>query len=462
MRRFRVSNDERLPDLSSSAAQLVPDSAVAFINSRSRSPANGSFAIATQSTASTKRSLVQHVPARSSEKAASEAENRSQFLPDPVHLGPSDVTSHAVAGGREQIVELLRAHLDQQRIVMRLIDRILQRRTQYEQEQGKVEHCQRFAAESMRSFMEAQRQAMIHRSFEAWYGELEELHERCESDQAALQTQQSTARRLQNDISTLEFRLMAQEDSLRSSTLSLLRNMGLDVPDSRDLSDINSIMAAEPSETPSLLAKYFDRKGDVAVIAERLQELDTIHREDRVDRNFLSDQGQPLESSDEQFEYDFKIQRQQLLQDLTTAEQDVEHLAVECRKADLDIEIKQEASSTGGDFDPRSLFPLPMPMPSRAYSRRVLPRGIATASALALTGRLHQSDTSNELRRRSDAAQPSIVDWLNNITAESSSTQKLSDLEPLYAQAPWKSPDIASTDSAKRGRSISLPARLTA
>lgn len=110
------------------------------------------------------------------------------------------------------------------------------------------------------------------------------------------------------------------------------------------------------SETPPLLALYYDRKGDIGIYRERLQDLDYQFQDEIDIRNAVEERGDLLDVSDEQFNQDFLNKRDKILDDLSKAEKDAQILAERCREEGIQINEQRrdssEAVSSHSGFSP--------------------------------------------------------------------------------------------------------------
>ena len=92
------------------------------------------------------------------------------------------------------------------------------------------------------------------------------------------------------------------------------------------------------SDLPPLLAEYFDRKGDVGIHYERLQEHDFYHQEALTERTRVRKRGCFVDVPDHQFDQSYQDRRNLIIRDLRVAEADVDALALRCREAGIDID----------------------------------------------------------------------------------------------------------------------------
>ena len=165
------------------------------------------------------------------------------------------------------------------------------------------------------------------------------LHEQYIKDYDALEKAEATLHALMDNLSSLEFRLEEAQTqfatSLRSPDFAqqvagmFSTNLGPSIASSEALS---------VTDTPPLMARYFDRRGDVGVYEERLQEEKWHYQEGVEQREFLKDRGDSLEASDEEYENTHRRRREAIEKDLEAAKEEADDLARQCGEAGLDID----------------------------------------------------------------------------------------------------------------------------
>ena len=140
-------------------------------------------------------------------------------------------------------------------------------------------------------------------------------------DFESVQRQREMIKESRNQLSNLEYRLEKKEKAIvkkmRSSEFAT--NLRTEMLDSELNSSETNSQPATKSETPTLLAEYFSRQGDVGIFTERLQDLDYSHEEGRATREFLADRGDPaetLEVSNDEFETKYQLRRLELQNEL--------------------------------------------------------------------------------------------------------------------------------------------------
>lgn len=161
---------------------------------------------------------------------------------------------------------------------------------------------------------------------------LAKLNHQYHEDYKAVQTQESKTTQLGDDLSNLEYRLqnelkLVQQRMYTTEFVSDLKSEAMREPLAP--SEGSSCESSEVS-LPPLVAQYFDMKGDVGIFQERLQELDFAHGEGLTERAFVRERGDPVVPSDEEFDYNYRMKRKEIEQDLKTAQEEVEMLHQRC------------------------------------------------------------------------------------------------------------------------------------
>lgn len=162
-----------------------------------------------------------------------------------------------------------------------------------------------------------------------------------QNDYDALHLRRDKVAALRNDLTLLEYRLRKRQDEF----LEALKSMRSEMPQfgsqvlERASEAMGEFVPSEPSKSdaPSLLAMYFDRKGDVGVFRDRLIELDYYYQEGLVERELIKDRHDELENTDEQFRDEYIKNRRKIESDLQAAEQDVADLTAKCHAAGIEI-----------------------------------------------------------------------------------------------------------------------------
>lgn len=328
--------------------------------------------------------------------------NRSDAMEGHDHL--SDRLNHAKA--------LLR--------FSRRRDKVLQIRSQLAFEQHNLRHARSFEYESIQqlldAFQNALQDAAVNSKFNDKHGELDALYRQCESDRAVLNANEMRITSLQTDLDVLEYRLMKKENEF---ALTTLKEAELNISGSID--DITDNSGNTSTDIPSLLGQYYDRKGDVGVQLERLDDLEDSYLEERERHDFLTDQGEMSIDSESVLRLRYEEQRQQILHELEAAQQDVHALEIACREAGIPIEARSrsgaEAAATseshGGLVD---IF-----NDTRSSSGGPVPTPIATLPIAHLSKWSRGGDEAAQIMPRAMSREVSkeVLAWLDDVAAGS-------------------------------------------
>ena len=198
---------------------------------------------------------------------------------------------------------------------------------------------------------------------------LEGLYEQFHTDSEALKTEETKLNDLMDALSCKEYQLAALHQHfaqrLRSKEFaghlhSALEQLDLD----QDQSISSHRLSGASSETPSLVAEYFDATGDVGVHEERIQDLEHVFHEGLVARNLISERGDYLSVSNMDFQANYDTRRRKHEDDLRVAQEKAAKLADRCLEAGLDFDKYRRhrpsvrAASTVGR--PNSIFGSPI------------------------------------------------------------------------------------------------------
>lgn len=235
------------------------------------------------------------------------------------------------------------------RQIGRLTDEIILKRYALEHEEQTLESCESFIRESSNELIDTVT-SLDEDNLISWQTKLVDLRSRMHGDSEAFRNQASRVKELRNGMIRLQSRLKDKCDKLTqfldSADISLSKRTFSHFKGVISESDSGTISAASSvgSATHPLLAKFFDRKGDIGVFRERLQELEYHYHEGLAEREFISDRGDSLEVSDEQYYNDFVAQQRIILDDLERAERDADSLAEQCKAAGLSLAENRRGS----------------------------------------------------------------------------------------------------------------------
>ena len=221
--------------------------------------------------------------------------------------------------------------------------------------------------ESMQAFMSRLNSAKDKGSFKKSTAKLNNLCDRLQTDRVTVAEQAARTQRLEanrsvhlNHLQTLESEL----DSAVQGLLLLLNANSLVSADEDFLPEpfepsVGSVKVAseESLELHPMLRHYYDKAGDVQVMRERLLEIVDIHNEEKGRREFLGDQDESLDLTDEEFEKLYAV-------DLEDAEQNLSNAVEACRAAEQacleeGIEIPHAKRSQSYADDESNKTPVP-------------------------------------------------------------------------------------------------------
>ena len=171
-----------------------------------------------------------------------------------------------------------------------------------------------------------------------------------DQDYHALWHQEDTVTQQMDELSNLEYHLQNKQKTIQQTMKSPTFAAHLRA-EMLEPSLATSELSSRPksrSNTPSLVAEYFDKAGDVGIQRERLEELDFSHMEGLQERDFVKERGDQLEVSDEQFVENYNARREEIQQDLEVAQAEAERLRARCTREGLDIKIHRTAAAPSG------------------------------------------------------------------------------------------------------------------
>ena len=282
----------------------------------------------------------------------------------PLETSQGGVTKHATHSSSSH-ADLVASFVQRQAKINVLRDQNLQLRSKLDFEQQKLRDVRCFERESRKALVAA---------LNPCSGNLHDLATQCERDFAEVEAQETVTTQLQNEVSNLEFRLMAEEQSLVVIIPLLLPKVGVNVADIGNAEGALSVSEEALTEIPSLLERYYDRKGDIGIYCERLQNLREDYLEASETRELLNDQGQASEISEEEFQRIYGFQRLHIVSELEAAKHDAQILAQQCMDAGIRIETNRPASSTGAESsEAPPIFPVAIPSPRSHIAARRQP-----------------------------------------------------------------------------------------
>ncbi|KAF2768342.1 hypothetical protein EJ03DRAFT_121630 [Teratosphaeria nubilosa] len=228
----------------------------------------------------------------------------------------------------------------QLRSTAKLLDEVLLQRYLVEHEQTTLDDSQELLYQHIDSLLNEHQGSASQRDG----GDADDLRARVRLDLKALRDKTQFVKTLRGTLNSLEFELNSQEESLqkavdecagrlRKGALSWSRTIAEESSD--ESSDVAS--TSDRSEVPTLLERYYDQKGNVSIVHERLGDFEDEYQEARLRREILVDRGEPIEGTDDEFHKDYARQRDKFIRDLQAAEQMAAGLRDECLQAGISV-----------------------------------------------------------------------------------------------------------------------------
>ena len=285
----------------------------------------------------------------------------------PGHLSSEDRSASwpAVSGGQHIPIfrKRVQAYLRRSSKLDRRRDRVLFLRKQVVYEREEYRNKLRFVEESQRKFFEHLDSMMRNENFVASRPRLNGIYGEARADYLLLEEQLRKTRRLEDQLNQLEYSMQEREKTLTATAaklLAVLRKFDPSKRDAKDLHELGASLAAstdepstseyvadstdtEPSVTPSALADFYDKAGDVNVMKDRLLEVDTENRDMLTRRMMQEDQGSNMSYADPEFEQ-YQAERKAAERELDEAISAREHALAICLEQGIDPEAVKSGS----------------------------------------------------------------------------------------------------------------------
>ncbi|KAK5112762.1 hypothetical protein LTR62_003860 [Meristemomyces frigidus] len=237
---------------------------------------------------------------------------------------------------------------------MRLVEKSLLLRTQLQNDQQALERSHDFLLESVNKLHDLLDLREHTEDATCQHSDLAAARDQYETDLQALRQEHRSCSTLQTKLGALDFRLSNMQQEFVKTYRQLRTQLSATALESIS-SSASTAPTASHSDTPTLLRKYFDRKGDAGIYRERLMELDEYHYEGVVTREMFRDRGEPLETSEVEFVAQYEEQRRGIVVGLEAAEADAKALKQQCEDNHLSVEAGPPralsgVSSTHGSF----------------------------------------------------------------------------------------------------------------
>ena len=175
-------------------------------------------------------------------------------------------------------------------------------------------HQRRFLSESQASFMAEMDVVVEALPNVPESTKLREMHIQAKKDEREMEKHRDSSRKLEDELSSMQFRLAEKERALSSDVqrlIGFLDEMG-SLAGTSDLSTVDEqdLSIRAPSSGPKdvsldehpLVRRYYEEMEAARMTQERIDELVSMQSEDRVRRELLLDQDQSLPQSEEDFE----------------------------------------------------------------------------------------------------------------------------------------------------------------
>lgn len=189
-------------------------------------------------------------------------------------------------------------------------------------------------------------------------GGLRLLREQFNEDRRRLETQYEEASSLEQRVAVMEEDLKRRDASFVAAAREFVDSTSRKSHEDliAQLATARQEMTGTPLSMSSTgtrldprLERYYDRAGDVKIMAERLLELEHQHNEELVTRGIRQDRDEVLSITDEDFDRDYSRKYTITDQELQIAIKDADDLREDCIKAGLDIDAWKQKVSPSDD-----------------------------------------------------------------------------------------------------------------
>jgi hypothetical protein len=227
--------------------------------------------------------------------------------------------------------------------VSNLTDIMLTKRYRVEHQQQTLDSSYKFLQQNIDALL-----SKIDPKFGPWQGEeafqaVQEKRKVAFKDYEAVRLQSDEIKVLREELSTMEYHLMTKQERIAerlkefSAKLAgeLVEGNGQDLGSITDSSE--SAAGTHLTEMPEIVEKYYDRKGDVNILCERLEFLDEEYNDQVVRRDLLHERGDLLSETESQFQAKHQTQRQELLDSIDKANREADDLEQACKEAGYEL-----------------------------------------------------------------------------------------------------------------------------
>ena len=285
------------------------------------------------------------LPAPSTSEPSS---RRAQSALQPQPLDNAIVSEAVESLKAPSIQALLQSALSHQGHVSLLRDKLLQVRAELNGERGRLNGIRRICRESLEAIDQSLRARELSADPTTTGSLFAELHLAWRENEIIKEAQEDKVKEVESKSSRLEFKIISKEKLAHLAIRSLFLSLGYDTSDILQPQSLISGSERALSDTPSLLQRFFVRKGDVSIYLERLQELEATHHEILERRAFLAERGDQedsLPADDVDFLATYEEQHRFLTEELERAEEDSLELERKCQDAGYPIAFHAEPES---------------------------------------------------------------------------------------------------------------------
>lgn len=175
------------------------------------------------------------------------------------------------------------------------------------------------------------------------FTQLRVLYQHVLDDQSSLDDQVIVSRNIEDEVSSLQYRLMKKEASFSRAVQKLINLVDSDLPTTS--SPVESLVGSESvgqtkslPEMDPLLAEYYDRIADFNMLRDRIAELELDHEEEQIGRELRADRDEPVEDPEEAFDATYSRALQAAQQAMGDALLAADFAKAACANSGLNVE----------------------------------------------------------------------------------------------------------------------------
>lgn len=302
-------------------------------------------------------------------------------------------------------------------------------------ERDQCAHKRRHFAESQKAYLDQRRNIELASNASAAHPAT--LQQQLRDDLISLDAQDKQAFDVELELSQKEYDLYKKEIALVKASEELLVLLGpFDVSDTEEperpasLFDVG-MNRSGPTPAPSppvplALERYYEKKGAVGWIRDRLLDVQTEYQDSREDRLFRRDHEENLDISDEQFDAEYK---KKLFDARTAVEEaiaEAEQARVACLEQGLDPDgHKQQHTREVPEISLQPITPedetwnLPRHSPTPALESIFSDRNPSSTVLTTITGPMNlDAPLRKRPKRQSKHSRHRVQDWVNKSHSE--------------------------------------------